>query len=100
MRAVFVTILTPEETIFSGTVDSISVPGVLGRFQMLDGHAAITANLVKGHVRIHTHRSEHIDYDSLHALLVPCPDDEQILEFPIQGGVVEMKADRAIVLAD
>ncbi len=96
----FVEILTPDERIFSGRVDSISVPGVLGCFQMLDGHAAITSNLVKGQVRIHTHRSEHIDCDSLHARLVPCPDDEQILEFFIQGGVVEMKADRAIVLAD
>ncbi|MEH0007105.1 MAG: F0F1 ATP synthase subunit epsilon [Flavobacteriales bacterium] len=96
----FVTILTPEETIFSGAVDSVSVPGAMGAFQMLNGHAAIVSDLVKGHVRIHTHRTEHIDYDSLHAQLIPHPDDDQILEFPIQGGVVEMKGDKIIVLAD
>lgn len=96
----FVTILTPEETIFDGQVDSISVPGVIGAFQMLNGHAAIVSALAEGKVKIHTHYTEHIDYDSLHASLIRCPDDDQILEFLIQGGVVEMKNDRAIVLAD
>ncbi|MBF4983556.1 hypothetical protein FNJ87_04165, partial [Nonlabens mediterrranea] len=29
-------IVTPEQTLFSGTVESVSVPGISGQFQMLD----------------------------------------------------------------
>ena len=96
----FVEILTPEEIIFSGEADSLSVPGVMGAFQMLNHHAPIVSELGQGKVKIHTHYIEQMDYDSLHASLIPCPDDDQILEFNIRGGVVEMKDDRAIVLAD
>lgn len=45
-------VLTPEKEIFSGKVESVQLPGVDGKFEILSGHAPIVASLVKGKVRI------------------------------------------------
>jgi F-type H+-transporting ATPase subunit epsilon len=45
-------VLTPEKEIFSGDVDSLSVPGSGGRFEILAGHAPIVSSLQEGKVRI------------------------------------------------
>lgn len=44
-------IVTPEATIFSGDVTSVSVPGVNGEFQMLNNHASIVSVLTKGEIK-------------------------------------------------
>ena len=44
-------IVSPEATLFSGEVNSISVPGVQGEFQMLNNHAPIVSILTKGDVK-------------------------------------------------
>jgi len=41
-------IVTPEHTFFSGEVDSVTLPGVSGSFQILNNHAPIIASLKKG----------------------------------------------------
>ena len=48
----YLEIVTPEQTIFKGEVDSVSVPGVNGDFEMLNNHAAIVSILKKGFVKI------------------------------------------------
>ena len=45
-------VLTPEKEIFNGQVESVQLPGVEGKFEILSGHAPIVASLVKGKVRI------------------------------------------------
>ena len=45
-------VLTPEKEIFKGLVDSLSVPGTSGRFEILKGHAPIVSSLQEGKVRI------------------------------------------------
>jgi len=45
-------VLTPEKEIFSGSVESVQLPGTDGKFEILSGHAPIVASLVKGKVRI------------------------------------------------
>ena len=45
-------IVSPEAKLFSGEITSISVPGVDGRFQMLNNHAPIVSLLQKGTVNI------------------------------------------------
>ena len=42
-------------------VDSVSVPGVNGEFQMLNNHAPIVSNLKAGTVKIHVHTQEHLE---------------------------------------
>jgi len=41
-------IVSPEATLFSGEVTSVSVPGINGEFQMLNNHAAVVSILQKG----------------------------------------------------
>ena len=38
-------IVSPEATLFSGEVTSVSVPGINGEFQMLNNHAAVVSIL-------------------------------------------------------
>lgn len=44
-------VLTPDKELFQGTVTSVNVPAIGGRFEVLKGHAPIVAALEKGEVR-------------------------------------------------
>jgi len=43
-------ILSAEEKIFSGDVDSVILPGVDGQFQVLNNHAPIVSSLSNGEI--------------------------------------------------
>lgn len=88
-------IVTPEQVLYSGTVESVSVPGVNGQFQMLDNHAPVVSLLVKGAVKIFGK----VDLDDSIADLFT-KGDGGTTDFLITGGVIEMKDNKAIVLAD
>ncbi len=45
-------ILTPEKEVFNGIVTSVKVPGVMGQFEILNGHAPIVSSLTEGEIRI------------------------------------------------
>ena len=45
-------IVSPEATLFSGEVTSVTVPGVDGEFQMFQDHAPIVSLLQEGSVKI------------------------------------------------
>ncbi|GAK74595.1 MULTISPECIES: F0F1 ATP synthase subunit epsilon [Nonlabens] len=87
-------IVTPEQTLFSGTVESVSVPGISGQFQMLDNHAPVVSLLVKGAVKIFGK----VELEETVASLFTKEDGTT--NFHITGGVIEMKDNKAIVLAD
>jgi F-type H+-transporting ATPase subunit epsilon len=74
-------ILTPEKSLFKGKVQSVAVPGKKGSFMILRNHAPIISTLSKGKIDIVTR-----DYK------------EESLE--ISGGVIEVKDNTIIVLAD
>ncbi len=95
-----VQILTPEEVVFDGEVDSLKVPGKGGSFQMLNNHAPVVSVLEKGLIEIHTHSQEREDYLNISAKIVQSPNNENILHFPIDGGVLEFNNNTAIVLID
>ena len=92
-------IITPEAILFSAEVDSVSVPGVNGNFQMLNNHAPIVSILGKGKVNIHTHSQEHFELDEFSGKLVAHVDDDKILTLQINSGTVEMKDNKVIILA-
>lgn len=73
-------IITPDRKIFEGEVTSVMVPGTNGTFQMLNNHAAIISTLVNGPVKVHTGGREEV--------------------FEVKGGVVEMLANKVIILAE
>ena len=94
----YLEIVTPEAILFSSEIDSISVPGVNGEFQMLNNHAPIVSILKKGTVQIHT--QEHLELNELSDKLVPHADDDKVLTLVINSGTIEMKDNKVILLAD
>ena len=54
------TMLTPEQEIFKGNVQSVKVPGVNGQFQILNNHAPIVSALEKGTVVVVTATGENL----------------------------------------
>jgi F-type H+-transporting ATPase subunit epsilon len=90
-----VEIVSPEATLFKGEVDSVSVPGVNGEFQMLNHHAPIVSLLGKGFVKISGQQIK----------LTKANKDKFTEEngsfwLPIQSGTIELKNNHVIVLAD
>ena len=74
-------IITPEKKAFEGDIKSVRVPGKKGSFQVLKDHAPIISTLDSGSV-----------------IIVDLEGNEKIFE--ISGGVIEVKANRIILLAD
>ena len=96
----FLEIVTPEAILFSSEVDSLSVPGINGEFQMLKNHAPVVSILKEGIVKVHVHTQEHLKLDDLNGLLVPHIDDAKILTLAIKSGTLELNDNKAIILAD
>ncbi len=74
-------IITPDSNVYSGKIRSVRVPGTSGSFQVLQDHAPIISTLVRGPVFI----SDDLDKEVM---------------FEISGGVIEVKKNRIILLAD
>jgi len=96
----FLEIVTPEAILFSSEVDSITVPGIDGDFQMLNNHAPIVSVLREGVVKVHVHSQQHLELDDLHGKLIPHIDDDNVLTLTINSGTLELKDNKAIILAD
>lgn len=47
-------IISPERIVYQGMVESVTVPGTLGSFQVLNDHAPIISSLEKGVVEYAT----------------------------------------------
>lgn len=74
-------IITPDCKIFEGEIKSIRVPGKKGSFQVLKDHAPIISTLENGPV-----------------IMVDMAGNETIYE--INGGVIEVRMNKIIVLAE
>ena len=74
-------IITPDRKVYEDEIKSVRVPGKKGSFQVLKDHAPIVSTLEKGTVRI-------IDLS-----------DREIL-YQIDSGVIEVKMNRIILLAE
>jgi F-type H+-transporting ATPase subunit epsilon len=48
----YLEIVSPEATLFSGEVDAVAVPGVNGEFEMLKDHAPVVSLLKEGNVKV------------------------------------------------
>ena len=91
----YLEIVSPDATLFSGDVISVTVPGVDGEFQMLNGHAPIVSLLQKGKVKIEGNVKVMEGYENRFSKDIL---GKTIL--PIISGTVEMKDNKIIVLAD
>ncbi len=87
-------IVSPEATLFSGEVTSVTVPGVMGEFEMLNNHAPIISLLKEGHVKINGDITLEEDVENLFN------KSDKGFWLPISSGTIEMKDNKVIVLAD
>ncbi|MEH6534846.1 MAG: F0F1 ATP synthase subunit epsilon [Psychroserpens sp.] len=87
-------IVSPEATLFSGEVTSVTVPGVMGEFEMLNNHAPIISLLKEGNVKINGDISLEEEVESLFN------KTDKGFWLPITSGTIEMKDNKVIVLAD
>ncbi|MCE5345983.1 MAG: ATP synthase F1 subunit epsilon [Bacteroidales bacterium] len=74
-------IITPDIKVFEGDIKSVRVPGKKGSFQVLKDHAPIISTLENGPVIM-------VDMDG------------REIVYEINGGVIEVKANKIILLAD
>lgn len=91
----YLEIVSPEATLFTGEVTAVTVPGIDGEFQILNNHAPIISLLQEGKVTIKGKvvlKEAHQDKFSKTA------NGDTVLH--IGSGTVEMKNNRVIVLAD
>ncbi|MTG96647.1 MULTISPECIES: F0F1 ATP synthase subunit epsilon [Myroides] len=89
-------IVSPEATLFSGEVTSVSVPGVKGEFQMLNNHAPIVSILTKGDVKF-TGTNISIE-DAFISKFQKVSNDTYHL--PINLGTIELSDNKIIILAN
>lgn len=89
-------IVSPEATLFSGEVTSVSVPGINGEFQMLNNHAAIVSILVKGNIKISGSNFNIEKTNTTKFTKV----NEQTYWLAINSGTIEMNNNKVIILAD
>lgn len=92
----FLEIVTPEAVLFSSEVTSVAVPGINGEFQMLNNHAPVVALLGKGVIKIDS--SETTIKEDFQDKFVKTNDGR--IGFHISSGTLEMKDNKAIILAD
>lgn len=74
-------IITPDQKIFEGDIKSVRVPGTKGSFQVLKDHAPLISTLDNGPV-----------------IIVDLAGNEK--RFIINGGVIEVKMNKIILLAE
>ena len=79
-------VVSPEAVLFSSDVDSITVPGTNGEFQMLNNHAAIVSTLKQGIIKIQVHSQETLDLENLNQKIERHTDDDKVLIISIQSG--------------
>ncbi|WP_430466971.1 F0F1 ATP synthase subunit epsilon [Winogradskyella ouciana] len=91
----YLEIVSPEATLFSGEVDSVTVPGVNGEFEMLKDHAPIVSILKEGHVKV---AGNNIQLEE--EVEDQFTKSDRGVWLAINSGTIEMKDNKLIVLAD
>ncbi len=74
-------IITPDKSIYSGQVKLVKLPGSKGAFEILKNHAPIISSLERGTIKV-------------------IEESGTELFFEVDGGVVENKNNKIIVLAE
>jgi F-type H+-transporting ATPase subunit epsilon len=77
----FLEIITPDKKIYEGEVKRVRLPGSNGLFEILNNHAPIISTLEKGTIRI-------------------IEENGRRSTFEVNGGIVENKSNRIIVLLE
>lgn len=77
----FLEIITPDKKVFEGEIKLVQLPGSKSSFEILKNHAPIISTLEKGTIRVVQKNGEEKRFD-------------------VDGGVIENKANKIIVLVE
>ncbi len=77
-------IVTPDEKVFEGEVESATFPGSDGSFQVLGDHAAMISTLGHGDIK----------------LIRDIDKKTEEVHYTVSGGVVEVLNNKVVVLAE
>tara|TARA_B100000767_G_scaffold222827_1_gene211612 strand:- start:3966 stop:4244 length:279 start_codon:yes stop_codon:yes gene_type:complete len=91
----YLEIISPEATLFSGDVESLSVPGTDGSFQVLENHAAIVSTLVNGKIEIKGTFDSTKSFDPLFK-----KNESNSVTLEISSGTIELQDNKMILLVD
>jgi len=92
-------VITPEKEIFKGEVDAVQFPGINGSFQVLENHAPIISALTAGTIKVDLTNSDQT-FDELSGEIENDKSNDKVIRLTVKGGVVELRNNRIIVLAD
>ena len=73
-------IMSPVSTLFEGEVESVTIPGTSGSFQVLSNHAPLISSFEVGKIKIR--------------------QGQNLTEYTTGGGIFEVNRNKAIVLAE
>ena len=74
-------IITPEKQLYNDEATLVQLPGTDGLFEVLNSHAPMIAALAKGRIKVQ-------------------PAEGETMFFEINGGVLEVRDNKLLVLAD
>ena len=74
-------IITPDKTLFEGTVELVQLPGIDGSFEILNNHAPLISVLGKGKIKVKI-------------------NSDQTEFFEVNGGVIEVLKNKILILAE
>lgn len=91
----YLEIISPEAKLFTGEVESLTLPGTNGSFQLLENHAPIVSTLQAGAVKIKGNITISESYQNQFESI----SKEETL-FTISSGTIEMRGNKIILLSD
>ncbi len=90
-----VEIVSPEQKLLECEAQSVSLPGVKGKFTVLNNHAPIISLLAEGEIVVKGPKV--VVDEEVESKFSKTKDG---VSLPIKGGAMEMKNNRVIILVD
>lgn len=92
-------VITPDETLFKGSISHVVLPGIDGSFGILNGHAPMVSALAAGDVKVDQIVAEN-NSEELEGKFNEEFKNQESFSFKINGGVIEVKENKVLVLAE
>jgi F-type H+-transporting ATPase subunit epsilon len=92
-------VITPDQVLFRGNVSHVVLPGLDGSFGVLSNHAPMISALTKGEMKVEQILEENKsdEFDGKYNVEFK---NEAAFNFEINGGIIEVKDNKIIVLAE
>ena len=85
-----ISVLTPDRTIFTGNISSVTLPGIEGSFQLLNNHAPLVSALSGGRVELVPAAGGYRYFNEEDNTTVDGTATGKAMAFTIDGGFVEV----------